>query len=165
MTEIHYTDKVITNGRSSNHSIFLAGPTPREYLRNDDGTPAISWRPDCVERFHKAGYAGQLFLPETSHGGFCDDHNHQLNWEFDNLKNADAILLWVPRNLKTFPGFTTNVEFGYWLRDNKMFYGRPDGAPKTEYLDEMYRRIRQCEPENSLDDLIKKVLDFVHNKT
>ena len=45
------------------------------------------------------------------------------------LFSRGKILLWEIPNMS---GFTTNVEFGYWLHSGKVLYGRPDGAPKIK---------------------------------
>ena len=38
------------------------------------------------------------------------------------------------------PAFTTNVEFGYYVRNPKVVYGRPDSAEKMKYLDRLFKR-------------------------
>ena len=40
----------------------------------------------------------------------------------------------MPRDLKMLPGFTSNVEFGEWMKSGKVILGYPEGAPKMRYL-------------------------------
>jgi len=112
-------------------SMFLAGPTPR----NDS---AQSWRiPDALEILERLNYDGHAFIPEHRPGaGTCGDfdtHTYR-EWETAGLHRADKIVFWVPRELKTMPAFTTNVEWGAWRRSGKAVFGAPSGAPKTLYL-------------------------------
>lgn len=53
------------------------------------------------------------------------------------------------------PLFTTNVEFGYWLHSGKVVYGRPSNAPKTKYLDWLYKLDYDKDPCNDLETLLK----------
>lgn len=110
------------------HAIFLAGPTPR-----DSETP--SWRPEALRLLEEAGYDGVVFVPESADGQFKGSYTDQVEWEERGLEMADRIVFWVPRDLRTMPAFTTNVEFGRYVQSGKVILGRPDGAPKTRYLD------------------------------
>jgi len=110
------------------HSIFLAGPTPR-----NPKTP--SWRPRALEILEELGYGGVVFVPEPEDGQWATNYLDQTEWERDGLEFADRIVFWVPRDLVSMPAFTTNVEFGWWIQSGKAVYGRPDGAEKTRYLD------------------------------
>lgn len=51
-------------------------------------------------------------------------------WERMALTEATVIMFWVPRSLPDMAGFTTNVEFGYWMPTKKVIYGRPNTAKK-----------------------------------
>jgi hypothetical protein len=53
----------------------------------------------------------------------------QVEWEYAGLESCTAVAFWVPRQLPTLPGFTTNVEFGRYVDSGRCVYGRPDGAP------------------------------------
>jgi 8-oxo-dGTP pyrophosphatase MutT (NUDIX family) len=110
------------------HAIFLAGPTPR-----DPETP--SWRPEALEILEKMEYEGVVFVPEPADGEWASNYTDQADWEEKGLELADRIVFWVPRDLRTMPAFTTNVEFGKYVATGKAVLGRPDGAPKTRYLD------------------------------
>ncbi len=113
-------------------SIFLAGPTPRE---RPGETPVPSWRPEALRALELLGYDGVVFVPETEDGIFKHDYNDQIEWEELCLNFADAILFWIPRDLATLPGFTTNDEWGYWKKcdPQKLVLGTPQDAPKTKY--------------------------------
>ena len=108
-------------------SVFLAGPSPRD-------ASVSSWRPDAVKLLHKNRFDGVIFSPERTDGNY--DYDSQVRWERIALEKAKQILFWVPRDLASLPGFTTNVEFGYWaaMRPGKVILGFPEGAPKMDYL-------------------------------
>jgi hypothetical protein len=114
-------------------AIFLAGPTPRS-------PDVASWRPDAVEalrrRWLDGGDAGRLviFVPEAREGGFTGAWETQVEWEDASLHAADVIAFWVPREMGTLPGLTTNVEWGRWEASGKVVLGTPPDAPATRYL-------------------------------
>lgn len=56
-----------------------------------------------------------LIIPEPDADVFHGDGNAQNEWEHLAIESCDVLMFWVPRDLETLPGFTTNVEFGYWL--------------------------------------------------
>lgn len=147
-------------GNPNTFSLFAAGPTSRAHLRNKDGSEVLSWRPNFVKELEKHHYSGQVFIPESKHGGFCNDREKQINWEYDHLHMAKLIVFWVPRDLETLPGFTTNCEYGYWLRSGKILYGRPESAHKISYLDWMYKKETGLKPATSMSELVRQVLDW-----
>jgi len=108
-------------------AIFLAGPTPR--------SPEVpSWRPEALELLRARGYDGTVFVPEDADGAVRFDYTDQVEWESEGLELADVIVFWIPRDLETLPGFTTNVEWGIWQRSGKCVLGAPAEAPKLRYL-------------------------------
>lgn len=112
-------------------SIFLAGPTPRDIY-------GIDWRIEALDILDFVGYDHTVFIPApfmTLHQSHAENYYHQIDWEDRALRAATVILFWVPRELQTMPGFTTNVEFGMYIKSDKIVYGRPEGSPKTGYLD------------------------------
>lgn len=119
-------------------SIFLAGPTPR---RKD----VPSWRPEALRLLQKAGFNGSVFVPETADWGWHGDYDGQVYWEWDAMGRAACTLFWVPRELDTLPGFTTNVEFGFLaaFHPGRTVLGAPDHAPKTRYLKTLAREVTQ----------------------
>lgn len=113
------------------HSIFLAGPTPRD--------PNVkSWRPEALEILQRIGYSGTVFVPEME-GGFNKEfaYGNQIEWEHEALEEASVIVFWIPRDLKDMPAFTTNIEFGYWLAKDpsKLAMGFPEDAEKMNYIE------------------------------
>ncbi|MDB4278092.1 NUDIX hydrolase [Deltaproteobacteria bacterium] len=116
-------------------AVFLAGPTPR-----DEEQP--SWRPEAIAWLEKFAAEKGLsdivvFVPEDEHGKWEHSYIDQVEWEQRGLHFADVVMFWVPRDLTWMPGFTTNVEFGYWAQSAKVVLGHPKEAPKTRYLDWM----------------------------
>ncbi|KKU50926.1 MAG: hypothetical protein A2633_02805 [Candidatus Sungbacteria bacterium RIFCSPHIGHO2_01_FULL_47_32] len=111
-------------------SIFLAGPTPRS-------KDVRSWRPEALEILERLKFEGDVYFPEDRSGA-CEmnpeTYSPQIEWEAIGLNRADSIVFWVPRNLETFPAFTTNVEWGVWGNSGKTVFGAPREAPKNSYL-------------------------------
>ncbi len=108
-------------------TIFLAGPSPR-------GLAASHWRDEAITLLQARGFDGTVFLPIPRDHAFPASYVDQIDWEDEGLHRADVILFWVPRDLAALPGFTTNVEFGEWMRSGKVVFGAPVNAPKVRYL-------------------------------
>jgi hypothetical protein len=120
--------------RENPTSIFLAGPTPRDIETK-------SWRGEAFKWLAEIGYDGAVIIPEERSGECKEwDYDDQVFWEWKSLQIATCILFWVPRELTTMPAFTTNVEFGMWVKSGKVVYGRPSTAPKINYLDMLARQ-------------------------
>lgn len=155
--KILYSDQQHTN--TIYNSIFLAGPSPRA-----DKDPDINWRLPAVELFQT--YENNLrssidfdeltlFIPLPS-SGVVADYDAQIEWEQKYLRKAKVILFWVPRDLVRLPAFTTNVEFGQYVETPKIVYGRPDAAPKNNYLDKLFRMNQpEGEIQNTLEGTVK----------
>jgi len=110
-------------------SIFLAGPSPR-----DAADP--NWRPEALETLERLGFEGVVFAPiYRGKPTVPFDYDKQVEWEKKWLNASDLIVFWVPRDLKKLPGFTTNVEYGMWLRSGKVLLGSPEDADKMQYLE------------------------------
>lgn len=143
--------------------IFLAGPTPRDLV-----TP--SWRPDAVREFVDQGFEGTLLIPEDGTGEPFDDarfHDAQVHWEWEALDAADAIMFWVPRDLETLPGFTTNVKFGFYVRSGKIVLGAPELADKNRYLFMLAERCgvpRSHDLSVTVERAIALAQPFIYNK-
>ena len=149
---VNFSDEVVLKGKKS---IFLAGPTPRE-------AEVASWRIEAVKKLEELGFDGVVFVPEYSTWVPKSDYVAQANWEREALTEATVILFWIPRSLPDMPGFSTNVEFGYWLHSKKVIYGRPDGAPKTKYLDWLYKTDYNEEPFNDLNKLLEYAVEIIN---
>lgn len=108
-------------------SVFLAGPTPRT-------STAPPWRADFIRSLLNAGFRGTIISPEHEHYTENYDYDKQIEWEMEGLQKADMIVFWVPRDLKEMPGFTTNIEFGEWMKSGKVVLGYPEWAEKMKYM-------------------------------
>jgi hypothetical protein len=132
-------------------SLFLAGPSPR--------SPEVrSWRPRAVEILHALGFQGTVLVPERKDETARFDYLDQVEWEFAALEACSVIVFWVPRDLATLPGFTTNVEFGRYVGSGRAVYGRPEAAPQTRYLDWLYRKLTGRPPEATLEGTLRAAL-------
>ncbi|MCL2673214.1 MAG: nucleoside 2-deoxyribosyltransferase domain-containing protein [Alphaproteobacteria bacterium] len=126
-------------------SVFLAGPT----LRGADKAKYPNWRRQAVRLFSDAKYCGALYSPDP----FAPTKHEQIDWEVYHLEKSTCIMFWIPRDLEVLPGFTTNVEFGEWMRSGKTVLGFPSGARKMTYLE--YRAEKYDVPvSNTLKDTV-----------
>ena len=112
--------------------LFLAGPTAR-----DEHGPR--WRDEAIqhlERISEGIGLGTVIIPEDEDFGNFDDANMdaQVDWEWETLDAADAVLFWVPRSMDLLPGLTTNVEFGMYADSKKVVLGYPPAAEHCGYL-------------------------------
>jgi 8-oxo-dGTP pyrophosphatase MutT (NUDIX family) len=116
-------------------SVFLMGPTPR--------TPDVpSWRIEALRILESSGFQGEVFVPEPR-SGVWPEFAAQVAWEDAALHQADRILVWLPRDMGTLPGLTTNDEWGYWKgRDPaRLVLGTPAEAQHVRYQQEYARRL------------------------
>ena len=134
-----YSDMPIPTDLKDKPSVFLVGPTPR--------SPDVkSWRPQALEFFKRVSFdsfGGYVLVPEWSTWDSQVDYQSQVEWEWRGLHDCDAIAAWVPRKLPDMAAMITNVEFGFWVRDRKFFYGRPPDAEKCSYLDWLFEQTRR----------------------
>ncbi|MCI2422871.1 nucleoside 2-deoxyribosyltransferase domain-containing protein [Saccharopolyspora sp. K220] len=91
----------------------------------------------------------------------------KVDWETDARSAATAILFWIPRDLKSLPGFTTNVEFGLDVTTGKAVLGCPPDCPNPErnrYLVYVARRhaVPVCE---TLTDTVAAALALLNTAT
>jgi 8-oxo-dGTP pyrophosphatase MutT (NUDIX family) len=108
-------------------SLFLAGPAPRS-------KEVASWRPEALEILRQSGYNGVVFVPELRAKKWNGKYHEQIAWEEKALSMSDCIIFWIPRELVHMPAFTTNIEYGEWLKSGKIVMGSPKDAPKMSYL-------------------------------
>ena len=134
-------------------AIFLAGPTPRS-------KEVDSWRPEALKVLASAGFDGVVFVPENGDGSPSFDYLHQIEWEERGLRMADGIVFWVPRDLKTMPAFTTNIEWGVWQDSGKCVLGSPADAPKMAYLQSYADKLGVTRAD-TLTETIDAVLELI----
>lgn len=108
-------------------SVFLAGPSPREERH-------YNWRPEAIELLQRIDFDGAVFIPLPRDGNWLDDYDAQVAWELKYLDRATAIAFWIPRDRENLPAFTTNVEFGMFVKSGKIALGYPKKAIKMRYL-------------------------------
>lgn len=152
---VNYSSVKVLKG---DKSIFLAGPTPRS-------VDVETWRTEAVQILKQLGFNGIVYVPEQQIRDINYDYNNQVWWEREALNNADTIVFWIPRDIKTMPAFTTNVEFGYWLskNSNKVVYGRPDESEKNKYLDWLYETETGKKPINDLKMLLSYAIEMTND--
>ena len=133
---IIYTNEPVEN--LDKPSMFLAGPSPRSKKLK-------SWRPEALDILNQLEFDGIVFVPEYNPESEFDwdskDIPYPPDWEWDALHAASCITFWVPRHLKDFPAFTTNTEFGLYVKRDNVVYGRPDEAPKNDYFDWLWNKV------------------------
>lgn len=142
-----------TSPSIANQSIFLAGPTPRS-------ADVRSWRPDAIALLRELGFTGVVFIPEDETGKWQHSYVEQVEWEEQALTAADVIVFWIPRQLETMPGFSTNVEWGTWHRSGKVVLGAPKDAPKMGYL-RYYANKYDVPTADTLHDTLQNALDMI----
>jgi diadenosine tetraphosphate (Ap4A) HIT family hydrolase len=140
-------------------SVFLAGPTPRT-------ADVASWRNTAIlrlERLWDGPGTLNVLTPESRDGHRAVEYDDQVEWETAGLDSATQILFWIPRDLETLPGFTTNVEFGLYARSGRVVLGAPPSCPNPErnrYL--IFTAHRYGMPVfETLDETITAALDRV----
>lgn len=152
--KVFYSDSPL-NVDVNVHSIFLGGPTPRS-------ANVLSWRPQALKILGELNYQGQVIVPER---GLCDKrltqaefenlYLNQVEWENTGTESCSTLVFWIPRELETMPAFTTNVEFGRYVKSGKVMYGRPPEAPKNRYLDWLYSKFNTHPIYETLPELLK----------
>ena len=153
---VNYSNELVKKGGKS---IFLAGPTPR-----DKDVP--SWRPEAIRILSELGFDGTVYVPEKEFDDRSFDYLEQYWWEREALHNASVIVFWIPRNVKTMPGFTTNGEFGKYTAVNidKVVYGRPDNSEKNKYFDLDYYVESEEKCFNNLADTLKRAIEVANER-
>ncbi|GAB4060115.1 nucleoside 2-deoxyribosyltransferase domain-containing protein [Catellatospora paridis] len=137
-------------------ALFLAGPTPRS-------PDVASWRPealDLLEEQWKGPGRLVVFVPERPEGGMPHGWLRQVQWEDACLHLSDTVLFWVPRDLATLPGFTTNVEWGRWESSGRVVLGAPPDAPGLRYLSH-YAQLHGAPVADTLADTLAAALTLL----
>lgn len=141
-------------------SVFLAGPTPRR------DCAVASWRPDAVAELARQWMGSApltVVSPESRGGRRAAHYDDQVDWETDARARATAILFWIPRDLRSLPGFTTNVEFGLDVGTGRAVLGCPPTCPDPErnrYLIAVARR-HSVPVRETLAQTVRAALDLV----
>lgn len=143
-------------GDVPNRSIFLAGPSPR---RETD----YNWRPEALEILANLQFGGSVFVPLAPDDKWLRDYAAQVEWELAHLDGATVIAFWVPRDLRTLPGFTTNVEFGMYAKSGKIVLGFPRGTPHSKYLAYVATK-NHVSVYHSLEETMKGAMELVINR-
>ena len=152
--KIFYSDEPLTLNLLQ-PSIFLCGPTPRS-------KDVPSWRPYALTILEQLNYQGQVCVPERRVKAEHIDYVEQVEWEHYGLENCQRLVFWVPRDMATMPALTTNVEFGRYVTSGRIWYGRPDGAFATRYLDWLYAKYNVSQTiHNSLVNLLTSAIKHI----
>lgn len=141
------------------YSVFLAGPTPRI------DTPIPSWRPDMLAKLRKLDktYIREVLIPEPRDGIWTKNYLNQVDWEEEAIAHSDILAFWIPRDVSGgMPGFTTNVEFGWWLdKKEKIVLGYPPGADKCRYLAYKFnKQFPHRKVAASMDEVVEQIKDL-----
>ena len=147
--KVIYTNEEIT---SYDNSIFLAGPTPRN--KN-----VHSWRNTALKYLEELNFSGTVIVPEYRKQSYISQEGniYDMSWDHNALENVSKILMWIPRD-NNMLGLTSNIEFGYFIKSNKLYYGRPKNALYMEYLDFLYGKETNRKPKEDLKDLIIEII-------
>ncbi len=97
--KVNYSDEPVIKAEKS---IFLAGPTPRNI-------EVQTWRKEAIKLLQDLGFDGIVYVPEREFDDRTFNYDNQVWWEREALHNANSIVFWIPRDIKTMPAFTTNV--------------------------------------------------------
>lgn len=140
-------DKIV----KSKNSVFLAGTTPKN-RKND-------WRKQIIAILQEKGFNGTIFNPDYTEIANKLTYEDQIMWEIKAMKACGVVAFWIDRDLPKRPGLTTNVEFGYWLRSDKVVYGRPENSEKCFYLDYTYKYEQKKKHVLTLNQLADEIIN------
>lgn len=137
MNNLIYTLEKIPENKTI---IFLAGPTYRTIVGDNKILPTI-WREEAINKLREQGYNDYICVPEFR--DILEDwtYSRQVDWEKEALVKSKVILFWIPREVKTLPAFTTNIEFGEWMHSGKIVVGAPKEATHMRYIIEKCSRL------------------------
>lgn len=144
--EVYAEEKINTE----DFKVFLAGPTPRDRHTR-------SWRPSMISALNEAGFKGSVYIPEKREKIEEFSYIEQVEWEEWALERADLIIFWVPRELSKMPAFTTNIEFGEWMKSGKVVLGYPESAVKMKYMRHK-AEVNKIPVYNTMDALADRVV-------
>lgn len=136
-------------------SIFLAGPTPRD-------ANTQSWRPEAIELLKKQKFGGTVMVPEDALWSPKFTYDDQVEWEWEAIAMATVVLFWIPREIVHMPAFTTNVEYGYVIKDRNVAIGWPEDAPKNRYLECLATR-HKLAVSHTLEDTVNTAIAMAYS--
>jgi hypothetical protein len=117
--------------------------------------------PGALGLLGRLGFVGVVLVPERPDWAVRFEYLDQVEWEHAGLESGAVVAFWVPRDVATLAGFTTNVEFGRYVGRKPCVYGRPDGAPHTRYLDWLYKKLSGTHPQGSLPATLEASVNAV----
>lgn len=124
--------------KKGDRTIFLAGPTPRQIVKRQ-------WRQEAFSYLQSQNFDGTVISPINQDFSPITDEQYtagHIEWEYHAMSQSDVIVFWVPRDLKIYPAFTTNIEWGMWLSSGKVVLGYPKDTPgmthMTHYAKKLY---------------------------
>lgn len=144
------------------HSIALVGPTPRS-------KDVLSWRIDAVKHLEQLGFQGSVLIPENPDFTFRDwekdfPYDEQVEWELEMLEKATCLMFWIPRDMVTLPGLTTNDEFGAFKRSGRVVLGTPPDAFRVKYQ-RWYAKKLGIPQTSTLEDTCKEAIKMATDST
>ena len=138
-------------------SIFLAGPSPRQ--KGD-----INWRPAALTILDVLGFTGGVFVPLPRDGEWKSSEKvSQWDWEDEYLQKAESIAFWIPRDLVRAPGFTTNIEFGEYMKSGKIAIGSPLHAKGMGYIRHRAEKL-EIPTFHGLKDVLESAMKITNEK-
>ena len=126
---------VFVEEQEENRSVFLYGPTSRNFLLE------FAWRPNAHHLLRTLGYKGWIFVPEPrgmEEPGDFTDRGYIHEWESKRGDVATELAFWIPRNSHELLGLNTNLELGRIiglveanvLNKKRVFIGWPETAER-----------------------------------
>ena len=73
-------------------------------------------------------------------------------------------MFWVPREMNTLPGLTTNIEFGFWARSGKTVFGAPPSACDVQYM-RHWCNLLDIPQADTLPATVHKALTLLNQRT
>jgi hypothetical protein len=135
-----------------NNVIFLAGGI----------TDCPDWQKEMIQRF-KDTEMTVLINPRRENFDVNDKtaSEFQINWEYHNLRKADAILFWFP--YQTICPITL-YELGVAAaRDDKIFVGAHPAYPRLFDVNKQLELIRpEVKVHDNFESLVAEVKDWIH---
>jgi hypothetical protein len=125
-------------------SIYLAGPTK-------------SWKFDFIKKVEKEIHNAAFLIPETENKKQLSD-DEIFSWKKDAISVASIIVFWFPKN--NISDIDSYVEFGYWCKSERVFYGREDNL-SNKYLDWIFNKEQSLYPAETLDQLADMVIHWL----